>query len=176
MYSISYSHMGNFDVAENKMIIGLQCVDYQNRKQPVTWLDLLIDTGAFITMINKKTADTNGYPIINIKGCVISGFSQKDLLCDLRKIPIIVFCGFTIKDVIVATPHHDNVMVSEVLGMNVLENFDIGLEQTKCEIYLNKRASFVSEKPKYKSGAVGLLTEASFNKHRVNNTENPQCI
>ena len=38
-------------------------------------------------------------------------------------------------------------------------NFDIGLEQTKSEIYLNKRASFVSEKPKYKSGEISLFTE-----------------
>ena len=58
-------------------------------------------------------------------------------------------------------------MVSEVLGMNVLENFDIGLEQTKGEIYLNKRASFVSEKPKYRSGAVSLLTETSLDEKLV---------
>jgi hypothetical protein len=151
--------MGNFDLVDNKMIINIQSVDPQNRQQPVTEVDLLIDTGAFITMINKKTADTNGYPIISEKSCAISGFSQKDLLCDLRKISLMVFCGFTIKDVIVATPHYDNIMGSEVLGMNVLENFDIGLEQNKGEIYLNKRASFTSDKPRYKSGAVSLLTE-----------------
>ena len=161
MYNISYSHMGNFDILENKMIINIQSVDYQNRRQPITEVDLLIDTGAFITMMNKNTADTNGYPITDVKGCAISGFSQKDLLCDLRKISVVVFCGFTIKDVIIATPHYDNVMVSEVLGMNILENFDIGLEQTKGEIYLNKRAFFVSEKPKYKSGEVSLFTETS---------------
>jgi len=39
MYNISYSHMGNFDVLENKMIINIQSVDYQNRKQPVTEVD-----------------------------------------------------------------------------------------------------------------------------------------
>ena len=159
MHNISYSNMGSLDIKENRMLIGVQCVDYQNRKQPITWLDLLIDTGAFITVINKKTADTNGYPITNARGCAISGFSQKNLLCDLRKIPVMVFCGFTIKDVVIATPHYDNIIVSEVLGMNVLENFTIDLEQTKCEIYLNKRASFVSEKPRYKSGAISLLTE-----------------
>jgi hypothetical protein len=52
-------------------------------------------------------------------------------------------------------------MVSEVLGMNVLENFDFGFSQTNDELYLNKRAFFVSEKPKYKSGTVSLLTETS---------------
>ena len=161
MYSISYSHMGKFKVAENKMIVHIQSVDYQNRKMPVNQHNLLIDTGAFITMLNKATAEERGYPIVDVKGCAISGFSQQGLLCDVRKIPVVIFCGFTIKDVLVATPHYDNVTVSEVLGMNVLENFDIGLEQAKGEIYLNKRAFFVSEKPKYKSGEISLLTETS---------------
>jgi hypothetical protein len=54
--------------------------------------------------------------------------------------------------------------VSEVLGMNILENFDFGLNQDKGEIYLNKRDSFVSGKPKYKSGEISLFTETSFEK------------
>jgi hypothetical protein len=153
--------MGTFDIEENRMIIEVQSVDYKNRKLPVVQHDLLIDTGAFLTMVNKSTADENNYPIITPKGCAISGFSQQGLLCDLRKIPILIFCGFTIKDVIIATPHHDNVTVSEVLGMNVLENFDIGLNQSLCEIYLNKRASFISEKPRYQSGEISLLGEVA---------------
>jgi hypothetical protein len=164
MYNIGYSHKGKVDSALNKLIVHIQSVDYQNRKLPVIQHDLLVDTGAFITMLNKKNAEKRGYPIIDVKGCAISGFSQQGLLCDLRKIPIIIFCGFTIKDVIIATPHDDNVVVSEVLGMNVLENFDIGLEQSRGEIYLNKRAFFVGDKPKYKSGEVSLFTEASLMK------------
>jgi hypothetical protein len=155
--------MGKFKVSENKIIIHIQSVDYQNRKMPVNQHSLQIDTGAFITMLNKSSAEERGYPIVDEKGCAISGFSQQGLLCDVRKIPVVIFCGFTIKDVIIATPHHDNVAVSEVLGMNVLENFDFGLNQDKGEIYLNKRDSFASEKPKYKSGEVSLLIETSPN-------------
>ena len=163
MNNASYSHVGNFDFSENKMVVDLQSVDYLNRHQPVIWLDLLIDTGAFITMLNKSTAEENNYPIIDVQGCRISGFSQKELLCDLRKIPAVVFCGYTIKDVIIATPHYDDVNVSEVLGMNVLENFDFGFNLTKQEIYLNKRDSFISVKPKYKSGEVSLFRDAQKN-------------
>ena len=159
MCNVSYSHVGNFGVTENKMIIEVQSVDYHNRQEPIQWLDLLIDTGAFITMLSKATAEENGYPIIQSQGCKISGFSQKELLCDLRKIPIMVFCGYMVKDVIIATPHDDNVLVSEVLGMNILENFDFGINQDKREIFLNQRVSFVSEKPKYKSGEVSLFSE-----------------
>ena len=162
MYNISYSHKGKVDATQNKLIVNIQSVDYQNRNLPVIQHDLLIDTGAFITILNKANAEERGYPIIDEKGCAISGFSQQGLLCDVRKIPVIIFCGFTIKDVIIATPHDDNVMVSEVLGMNVLENFDFGLSQTNDELYLNKRASFVSEKPKYKSGEVSLLADENY--------------
>jgi len=161
MYNVRYSHKGNVDVAENKIITEIQSIDYRNRQRPVSRHDLLIDTGAFITMLNKVTAEERGYPIVDVKGCAISGFSQQGLLCDVRKIPVVIFCGFTIKDVFIATPHYDNVTVSEVLGMNVLENFDFGLSQTNDEIYLNKRAFFVSEKPKYKSGEISLFTETS---------------
>ena len=120
---------------------------------------MLIDTGAFITMMNKKTASRRGYPIIDVKGCAISGFSQQGLLCDLRKIQLVVFCGYTIKNVIVATPHYDNVEVSEVLGMNVLENFNFAVSLDNKEIFLNKRNTFVSEKPKYTSGEIGFFSE-----------------
>ena len=133
----------------------------KKRKQPVSQHFLLIDTGAFITMLSKTSAEEEGYPIIEVKGCRISGFSQKELLCDLRKIPVVVFCGYTIKDVIVATPHYDNMEVSEVLGMNVLENFDFAVSLDNKEIYLNKRKTFVSEKPKYRSGEVSLFAETS---------------
>ena len=161
MNTVDYSHVGGFDVLENKMIIGLQSVDYKNKNQPIGQVDLLIDTGAFLTMLSKATAEENGYPITKPQGCRISGFSQKDLLCDLRKIPVVIFCGYTIKDVIVATPHDDNASVSEVLGMNVLENFDFGFNLSKREIYLNKREAFISEKPKYKSGEVELFSETA---------------
>jgi len=106
MYSVSYSHKGNVDVEDNKVIVEIQSIDYQNRKSPVGRHDLLIDTGVFITMMNKKTANRRGYPIVDVKGCAISGFSQQGLLCDLRK-------------------------------------------------------TFVSEKPKYKSGEISLFTETS---------------
>jgi len=163
MYNMSYSHKGAFVMRNNKMVILLYSVDYHNRNAPVREFNVFIDTGAFLTLLNKETADEFGYPIIEEKCCAISGFSEKGLLCDLRKIPALLFCGFTIRDVIIATPHHDDVHVSEVLGMNVLENFDIGLVQTCGELYLNLRAPFISEKPRYQSGEISLLTDEVWN-------------
>jgi len=40
MNSVNYSHVGGFDILKNK-------------NQPVGQVDLLIDTGAFLTMMSK---------------------------------------------------------------------------------------------------------------------------
>ncbi|MCL2387720.1 MAG: retroviral-like aspartic protease family protein [Defluviitaleaceae bacterium] len=153
-------HTGFFDFVDNRMVIDLHSIDSSDRKEPVKFLNLIIDTGAFMTLIRKGTAERNGYPIISERGCIISGFSEKGLVCDLRQIPSVVFCGYSIRDVIIATPHADKVKVSEVLGMNILENFDFGFNLTKQEIYLNKRGPFESIKPRYKSGEVSLFTDS----------------
>jgi hypothetical protein len=70
-----------------------------------------------------------------------------------------VFCGFRIENVVVATPHHDGVAVTEVLGMNILENFDFGLSLAKSEIYLSPEADFASQKPKYSCGGISIFRE-----------------
>jgi len=154
MNSVHYPNKGSFVINGNKMVISPISIDSSSR--PAKDLDLIIDTGAFITLINRTTAEVNGYKIIEEKSCHISGFSEKGLLCDLRIIPTMIFCGFEIKDVIIATPADGGVKVSEVLGMNILENFDFGFNLTKKEIYINKRTNFISDKPRYQSGEVNV--------------------
>ena len=126
-------------------------------RSPVKRLDLIIDTGAFITVIRKDRAELNNYPIIKSKGCVIAGFSERGLVCDLRVIDKVIFCGFEINDVIVATPHNNNIQVSEVLGMNVLENFKLTLDFDNEQIETQLRNKFESKKPRYKSGIVNVV-------------------
>jgi len=156
-----YTHCGNIDLTDNKMLVELWSVDGNRRKEPVQRLELLLDTGAFITLISKDTAEEYGFKIKEECGCAISGFSEKSLMCDLREIPNVVFCGFTISNVIVATPHDDGVKVAEILGMNLLENFDFGFNLTQQKIFLNKRPTFESNKPKYKVGEISLFDEAA---------------
>ena len=144
-------------MTENKILVSLMTID--DSRVPVRQLSLLFDTGAFITLIRKDRAEINGYKIFEENACLISGVSEKGLSCDLRKIPSVVFCGHRIDDVIIATPHDEDVLVSEVVGMNILENFNIGLDLDKQEIYTTKRDSFTSLKPKYRSGNVSLLHE-----------------
>jgi len=152
-----YSHTENIINVESKIIIGLITID--DTAIPAKQFDLLFDTGAFITLIRKDRALEHGYKIVEEKACAISGFSEKGLLCDLRRIPTAVFCGFRLDDILVATPHDDGVKVVEVLGMNIIENFDFGFSLSKNEIHLNVRRGFVSQKPKYQCGKVSVVNE-----------------
>lgn len=127
-------------------------------RTPVQSLPLVFDTGAFITLIEKDKADEYGYKIYKEKACVIAGFSEKGLLCDLRKIPAAVFCNHKIENVIIATPHTAT-PVTEVLGINILENFCFAVDFSTKEIYTKVRKNFTSQKPRYKCGAVSTITE-----------------
>ncbi|MCL1998767.1 MAG: retroviral-like aspartic protease family protein [Turicibacter sp.] len=156
-YNANYSYRDIFGIMENKILIRLLTVDSSSK--PVKNLALLLDTGAFITTMSKSLADENGYKITEEKGCAISGFSENGLLCDLRVIPILMFCGIVVENAIIATPHYDNVKIARVLGMNILENFNLGLNLDTREIFASIRPKFVSQKPKYQSGDVYLLGE-----------------
>ena len=145
---------------DNKTQVSLVTID--NSHVPMKRIHLLFDTGAFITLIRKDRAESNGFKIYKERSCVITGFSEKGLVCDLRKIPTAIFCGFRVDDVLVATPHEDGVPVIEVLGMNILENFSFGLDFEKEEIYINIRKGFVSQKPKYQCGNVSFFNSAQF--------------
>jgi len=155
---ISFAHSDRIAVSGNVIKATFATIDAS--RNPVRRFQLLFDTGAFITLINKDRAILNRYAVFEEKGCIISGFSEKGLVCDLRKISTVVFCGFRIDDVLIATPHDDDVRVTEVLGMNILENFIFGVDIASEEIYMSVRPAFVSQKPKYKSGHVSLLQDS----------------
>ncbi|MCL2014595.1 MAG: retropepsin-like domain-containing protein [Oscillospiraceae bacterium] len=155
--SITYTRTERLTIDESKINIDLVTIDDTNR--PAKNFNLILDTGAFITLIRKDRAQKNGYKIEKERACRIAGFSEKGLLCDLRRIPTAVFCGFRLDDIIVATPHDDGIEVSEVLGMNIIENFNLGLDLDEEQIYLNVRHNFVSQKPRYQCGKVSVINE-----------------
>lgn len=67
------------------------------------------------------------------------GITGIGIVCDLRRVSFITLNGFTIEDVVVATPHDDNIEITEVLGMNVLEKFSMGMDFDNDSFYLRKR-------------------------------------
>lgn len=158
-FNIDYSHKDKIHVIGNKAHVSIVTID--DSRNPAKWIPLIFDTGAFITIINKDFANANGYQVYQPKACIIAGFSEKGMVCDLRKIPTVVFCGFRINNVLIATPHEDDVPVADVLGMNIIENFNVGLNFTEEEIYISIRDNFISQKPKYRCGDVSVFNDVT---------------
>ena len=77
------------------------------------------------------------------------------LICDLRRVSFAIFYDYFIEDVIIATPSDDDVIIAEVIGMNVLEKFQIGFDFDNDKIYLNKSESKKSHiNPDFMCGAI----------------------
>jgi hypothetical protein len=75
----------------------------------------------------------------DLKNYLVSkGITDVGLMYDLRIIPIVVIAGFEIRDVVVATPTEGDTKIDEVLGMNVLGRFHIGLNFEGGVIYLSE--------------------------------------
>jgi len=162
--------------------------------------NILLDTGATVTSLNKKVADLKKYPIIKYGQPVVMGFTDLDraikalmtcgksrteayeylrahrgknlieslrnnygitdigLVCDLRRVSYAVLHNYIVKDVIVATPSDDGVVVTELIGMNLLEKFNISLDIDGKWLYLSKRSgNDVYVNPDYACGSVSFL-------------------
>ena len=165
--------------------------------------NILVDTGATITSLDKRVADLNGYPIIKHGEPILLGFNDfgkiikalmkagkteaevnaylksyagrsKDLLaslhneysitniglvCDLRRVSFALLCGYIVNDVIIATPSEDDVAITEVIGMNILEKFSIGMDFENNWFYLSHKTSMSTiVNSDYACGDVSLLT------------------
>jgi len=155
MTAISYKYKIPLTIKDNQAFIDLYSVE--NSRTPMTRLPFMLDTGAFITTMTKENALKNNFKIDTPKALQIGGFGGGSILCDLRVIPTLVFCGYKMQNALIATPSHDNIAIKEVVGMNVLENFQIGLDFALCELYANNRGYFISQKPKYQCGEVSLM-------------------
>jgi hypothetical protein len=164
--------------------------------------NILLDTGATVTSLNKKVADLKKYPIIKYSEPVVMGFTDLDraikalatcgksrteayeylkrhrgknlieslrndysitgigLVCDLRRVSYAVLFKYVVKDVIIATPSEDGIVITELIGMNLLEKFNFGLDVEDKWLYLSKRTSVNAHvNPDYTCGNVSLITE-----------------
>jgi hypothetical protein len=86
-----------------------------------------------------------------------NGLPDVGLVYDLRVIPLVVFCGYKIEDMIVATPTEDNTDITEVLGMNVLGRFDFGISLERKLICLSVNTGlYTPPDPMYACGSISL--------------------
>ncbi|MCL1997411.1 MAG: hypothetical protein FWG65_01435, partial [Turicibacter sp.] len=155
MTKISYKNKTSLNIKDNQAFIDLYSID--NSNTPAKKLTFLLDTGAFMTTMQKEKAIKRGFKVVEPKSFIIGGFGGGSVLCDLRVIPTLLFCGYKIKDAVIATPNADNIAINEVVGMNILENFQFGIDFALSELYANIRGKYVSQKPKYQCGEVSLM-------------------
>ncbi|MCL2016360.1 MAG: hypothetical protein FWG68_08970 [Defluviitaleaceae bacterium] len=158
MTAINYANKISVETKDNQAFIVLHSID--NSRQPVKELRFLLDTGAFITTMQKEMAIKHGFKVTVPNAIEIGGFGGSKIFCDLRVIPTLIFCGYKMQDVIIATPTADKLPITEVVGMNILENFQFGVDFALCELYANARGRYISQKPKYQCGEVSLMDVA----------------
>ena len=101
----------------------------------------LLDTGAYVTVINKKTSLRFGFDKITalIDDFPLTGISGS-MDASLVEIPGMIFGDRTLKGVKVAIPHEDTKYC--ILGLNVLEHFKYLLDSEQNKIYFNDNPNY----------------------------------
>jgi len=117
---------------------------HENSPIEGTDMPLLIDTGAYITVLNRGTARTCGFDKLPKKPAYIRGFSGKEP-ADLVYIQGLRILDKIMTNVSVLIPHAMNSIdpdtktkrpFQEVLGLNVLEYFDYFISSSKDKLYM----------------------------------------
>ncbi len=121
-------------------------------------INFILDTGAYITVISRRTAKRCGYDKIKPSGIVqLSGFTGSEP-ADLIEIPAMKIGGKVLLGVKVLIPHRPE-FHAEVLGQNVLEYFEYYLNTGNDRIYFKEN---LSPKPYDK-----LLSSKIFNTQEI---------
>lgn len=108
----------------------------------VSNVDMVLDTGAFVTVLSKETAIDAGLPLGTGKPVSLRGFSYEHdtIQGELIELPRIVVGKHFIYDVKVVIPLED-IEVVEVLGENVLEYMIYTVDHEKNVVYFKKNPS-----------------------------------
>ena len=119
----------------------------------------IFDTGAYLTVLSRKTARKLGYDKIKpIQSRIkLTGFADSQCEGDLVEIPAMMIGGRMIEDVRVAIPYV--VTEDDILGLNVLEYFNYLIDSANDKIYF-------SDNPVYKAPkelGCGKITPVSKN-------------
>ena len=101
----------------------------------------LLDTGAYVTIINRETSlflKLDTLPVL-IEDFPLSGLSGS-IDASLIEIPGVVIGDRTLKSVKVAIPHEDTKYC--ILGLNVLEHFNYLIYSEHSKIYFNDNPNY----------------------------------
>ena len=105
----------------------------------VSDVELIFDTGAYVTVFSRPTARRIGLPLGFGKSAALRGFSREhDVIAgELVEIPRLMIGKLFIYDVKAVIPLED-VAVAEVLGENVLEYLNYAVDHHKDMIFFQK--------------------------------------
>ena len=119
-------------------------------------ISLIVDTGAFVTIINKETANRYKLDLLPIKlrDHPLGGFAGSTKV-DLVEVPQIIIGNRTISDVVVAIPQIET--TQNILGLNILEYFKFYVDTDENYIYFQDSDTYKIEDI-YRCGEVLSLT------------------
>jgi predicted aspartyl protease len=103
-------------------------------------IDFVFDTGAFLTVITRKTAENFEFldRFTVQKDVSLTGFSGQ-CLADIKEIPGFVIGGKKLVGVKVAVPHTDTGV--DLLGLNVLEHFKYFIDTENDKVHFAENPS-----------------------------------
>ena len=105
----------------------------------ISSVDLVFDTGAYITVFSRPTAKKIGLPLGTGKPAVLRGFcNEHDIVAgELIEIPCMMLGKHFVYDAKAVVPL-DDIEIVEVLGENVFEYFNYVIDHEKDVIYFQK--------------------------------------
>jgi len=119
-------------------------------------INYIFDTGAYITVINKEIAAIFGFDLLPpiVSNIALKGFAG-ECTGDMKIIPGLIIGSYMLKNIKVAIPYAD--IKSNILGLNVLENFNYFLDNTNDFVYfsLNSAPNIPEE---LQCGSIELIT------------------
>ena len=101
----------------------------------------LLDTGAYVTVINKRTSLRLGFDKLTpeVKDFPLTGLTGS-IDASLIEVPGMIIGDRTLKGIKVAAPHEDTKYC--ILGLNVLEHFNYLVYSEHSKIYFNDNPNY----------------------------------
>ena len=117
-----------------------------------TVISFILDTGAFVTIINRRTAKSLKIDLlpVKVKDHPLGGFAGSTKV-DLVEVPQLIIGDRTITNIIVAIPQIET--TQNLLGLNVLEYFKFYIDTDDNYIYFQDSDTYKTE-DKYRCGEV----------------------
>ena len=115
-------------------------------------ISFIVDTGAFVTIINRRTAKSLEIDLLPVKtkDHPLGGFAGSTKV-DLVEVPQLIIADRTITDIIVAIPQIET--TQNLLGLNVLEFFNFYIDTDENYIYFQDSDTYKTEE-RYRCGEI----------------------